>query len=71
MGRVDHDAPADKNADMGHAVRAVAVRGIEEHVARFGLGAGEVLAETGMILGLRGAGDGIVAGCANGILREA
>lgn len=71
MGRVDHDALADENADVGHVVRAVAVRGIEEHVARLGLGAGKVLAEAGMILGLRGAGDGVVAGCTDGILREA
>ena len=71
MGRVDHDALADENADMPHVVLAVAARGPEEHVAGLGFGAGDMLAEARVILGLRGARDGVVAGGADGILREA
>lgn len=71
MGGVDNDAGADENGDVGDAVGAVAVGGPEEHVARFGLGAGQMLAEAGVILGLGGARDGVVASCADGVLREA
>ena len=70
MGRVDHDSFADENANMGHAILAVAIRGPEKHVTGLGLGAGQMLAKTGVILGLRGTRDSEVAGGANGILRE-
>lgn len=70
MGGVDHDAFAYENADVRHAVLAVTVRGPEEHVAGLGFCAGEMLAEAGVILRLRGTRDGVVAGSADGILRE-
>ena len=70
VGRVDNDAFANENANVGHAVLAVAIRGPEEHITGLGFGAGQMLAETRVILGLRGARDGVVAGRANGILRE-
>lgn len=70
VGGIDHDAFADENADVRHAVLAVAVRGPEEHVAGFGFCAGEMLAEAGVILRLRSTRDSVVAGSADGILRE-
>lgn len=70
MSGVDHDAFADENADVRHAILAVAVHGPEEHVAGLGFCAGEMLAEARVILRLRGARDGVVTGSADGILRE-
>lgn len=70
VGGVDHDAFADENADVRHAILAVAVRGPEEHVTGLGFCAGEMLAEAGVILRLRSTRDSVVAGSADGILRE-
>lgn len=70
VGGIDYDALADENANVSHVFLAVAIRGPENHVASLGLGAGKMDAEGGVILSLRSTRDSVVAGCANGILRE-
>lgn len=70
VGRIDHPAGPHEDADVGDIVGAIATRGPEDHVAGLGLGAGEVLAEAGMILGLGGTGYGDLLCFADGVLRE-
>ena len=70
MRRIHHPSGAHENANMSDRVGAVATRGPEDHVASFGLGAREVLAEAGVVLGLGGTGDGEAFGFADGVLRE-
>lgn len=71
MGRIHHPPCPHEDAHVRDLVGAIAVRGPEDHVAGFGLGAREVLAEAGVVLGLGGAGDGEPFGFADGVLGEA
>lgn len=68
MRRIDHPARPLENADVRDAVGAVAIRRPEQHVARLGVGAGEVAAHGGVVLGLGGARDGLLEGLADGEL---
>lgn len=69
MRRVDHPPGAHVDADVGDAIDAIAVGAPEDHVAGLGLGAGEMLAEGGVVLGLGGAWDGEAFGFADRVLR--
>ena len=68
MRRIDHIPGPLENADVPDAVGAVAASRPEQHVAGLGLGAGEVAAHGGVVLGLGGARDGFVQGLADGVL---
>lgn len=68
MRRVDHVPGALEDADVHDARGAVAARGPEQQVAGPGVGAGQVVAEGGVVLRLGGAGDGFVLGLADGVL---
>lgn len=68
MRRIDHIARPLENPDVSDAVGAVAACGPEQHVAGLGVGAGEVAAHGRVVLGLGGAGDGLLEGLADGVL---
>lgn len=70
MRRIHHPSSAHENTNVSDGVDAVATRGPEDHVAGFGLGAREVLAEAGVVLGLGGTWDSEAFGFADGVLRE-
>lgn len=70
MRRIDHPPRPDKNPHMLNAISAIAVLAPEDHIAGFSLGAGQVLAEGGVVLSLGGAGDGEAFGFADGVLGE-
>lgn len=68
MRRIDHPSIAHENSHMRDIVLAIPAVGPENHIASFGLAAGEMLAHGRMVLGLGGSGDGFVDGFADGVL---
>lgn len=69
MRRINHPPVPHENPHVRYAVDAIAVVAApEDEVAGLGLGAREVVAEGGVVLGLGGAGDGEVEGGADGVL---
>ena len=71
MRRIDHPARLHKDPHMGHMVDAVPACAPKQHVPRLGLRAGDMLAHFGVVLLLRRAGDGAVAGFARCVLGQA
>ena len=68
MRRIHHPPLPHKNAHVRDIIDAIAARGPEDEVAGFCLGARQVRAHGGVVLGLGGAGDGFVEGGADGVL---
>ena len=64
MRRIDHRPRPHEYPHVGHAADAVPALAPEKHVPRRGLRAGDMRTHAGMVLLLRGAGDGAVPGLA-------